>query len=133
MLILSLLLPPLVVPHDPLSLQPKSVSSLSVMRAPRRPSRLAELYAQIPELQPGPSAPSRQRPQPEVEKDELLVGIGQGVCALPSKRKGMRCGVRCELGGGMACEAAAARTERFNVGLITGGCGGHGAHARSAP
>ena len=42
-------------------------------------------------------------------------------------------GRACDAGRGaarQACEAAAARTERFNVGLITGGYGEHGARAQ---
>ena len=31
--------------------------------------------------------------------DEQLVGVGQGVCALPSRREGIRCGRRCGPGG----------------------------------
>ena len=32
--------------------------------------------------------------------DEQLVGVGQGGCVLPSRKEGIRCGVRCEPGGG---------------------------------
>eukprot|EP00964_Phaeocystis_antarctica_P102580 scaffold67915_cov54-Phaeocystis_antarctica.AAC.1 len=39
--------------------------------------------------------------------DEQLVGVGQGVCALPSRKQGARCGARCGLGAGKRGPAAA--------------------------
>ena len=56
--------------------------------------------------------------------DQQLVGVGQGVCGLPSRKDGMRCGAwcgaRCQAGGTRACrEKGDSRLEAQSM---------HGAH-----
>eukprot|EP00964_Phaeocystis_antarctica_P117124 scaffold80963_cov72-Phaeocystis_antarctica.AAC.1 len=41
--------------------------------------------------------------------DEQLVGIGQGVCVLPSRKAGVRCGARCGPRGGRIWAGGSAR------------------------
>eukprot|EP00964_Phaeocystis_antarctica_P074483 scaffold45801_cov57-Phaeocystis_antarctica.AAC.3 len=42
--------------------------------------------------------------------DQQLVGVGQGVCALPSRKEGMWCGARCGPGGPEAAGDRGARS-----------------------
>eukprot|EP00964_Phaeocystis_antarctica_P005628 scaffold3067_cov67-Phaeocystis_antarctica.AAC.3 len=57
-------------------------------------------------LSPDPSSSHTQHSRGEGRgarpraTDEQLVGVGQGGCVLPSRKEGIRCGVRCEPGGG---------------------------------
>ena len=45
--------------------------------------------------------------------DEQLVGVGQGVCALPSRKESILCRARCEPGGGRRRATAAYAACRF--------------------
>eukprot|EP00964_Phaeocystis_antarctica_P062309 scaffold37323_cov45-Phaeocystis_antarctica.AAC.2 len=57
--------------------------------------------------------------------DEQLVGVGQGVCLLPSRREGMRCGRRCVPGGPEAAGDRAAHAA-CGAGLDCRLMAGHG-------
>eukprot|EP00964_Phaeocystis_antarctica_P135920 scaffold100326_cov51-Phaeocystis_antarctica.AAC.4 len=54
----------------------------------------------------GPRTPARAvgegRGARPCAPDEQLVGVGQGICALPIRKQGIRCGVRCKPNGGRA-------------------------------
>ena len=61
--------------------------------------------------------------------DEQLVGVGQGGCELPSRKQGVRCGVRCGPGGGKAWPGSSARAACMASGPGCEGWGGYRACA----
>eukprot|EP00964_Phaeocystis_antarctica_P103861 scaffold69098_cov54-Phaeocystis_antarctica.AAC.3 len=88
------------------------------MRAPNRGAELVDVVgsriANSVRRAAGPRTPARAvasrgkgrgaRPR---ATDAQLVGVGQGVCVLPSRREGIRCGRRCDPGGGRRRATAA--------------------------
>ena len=64
--------------------------------------------------------------------DEQFVGVGQGVCALPSRKEAMRCGARCEPGGREAAGDGGARSVQGRARLQIRGRARGGAHVEHA-
>ena len=105
------------VPIDPASVT-STFCSRSSGAASRNPARAVASRGE------GRVAPPRAT-------DEQLVGVGQGVCALSSRKEGVRCAARCGPGAGGVWAGGSARAACTARGPGCEGWGGLG-HARSA-